>query len=1168
MGYFSYHNSQQAVRSLADQLMQKNSAHVSSHLAAFLDQPRQLVELNRLSMEAGDLDLTNFEQLEAAFFRQIQIYTAVTDLSYSNASGEVIAVGRDQLGVLTQPGSVIVWEAVGSEPKARRFYRINEQRQRLEVLHVTPNFDPRQRLWYQTAVAANQPTWSPILPALNLPVATIAITTPIYRQGAFQGVLHSDLLLSDLSLFLSSLDVSLSGQVFIIDRAGDLVATSTQEQAFIKNEQGQNLIRLPAAQSRNAITQATAQAISQRLASLKTTQLETFSFVTANQRYFVRLDAYQYQKQLDWLIVTVVPAADFMSEVKAGLRQSLLLSTLALLVSLGLAAIIARKIAQPVIALKQTAQSVAAGQIQTSSVSTYITEIESLQQSFQQMVIQLQQAFQSLRESEQKLSTFLESVPIGISVYDPSGEFVFINRKGKEIFSTDITSVEAEQLSTVYQLYVAGSDRLYPTEKLPAVRALQGEGVYVDDIEVAVAGRRIPLEVHTTPAFDQSGQVIYAINAFQDISERRQAEQAQAAFRESTDALFLVSTETGRTVDCNQRAVELFEAPSRASLINIEGHTLQKQPFTPLELAQIRQELHQNGFWSLEIEYMTRKGEPFWGLLSAKPIQVGAQTFNLVRVTDISDRKQAELALQASNARQQAILSVMPDLMYVVDANGIILEQVTVRPDIDLHAGTGLDRTTIFDVGTPQNVQRKAKAIRLALSTGQTQIYEQQIELTGQSRYEEVRCVPMSAQRVLLMFRDISDRKQTEIDLQAAKAAAESASQAKSIFIANISHELRSPLNAILGFAELLQAETTLSPQQRENAGLIYRSGQHLLNIINQVLDLAKIEANRAQLHITQVELLSLLQDLSNLFALKAEGRGLSFCFQAEAALPTGIYADEVKLRQILINLLDNACKFTEQGSVSLRVAVVDLPSEKTVKLSFAVSDTGIGISAEEQALLFQPFSQTQGGQAQQQGTGLGLHISREFVRLMGSELKVESQLGQGSTFQFELVASRVDWQLPAQPAIAPKVTGLAAGSPRYRLLIVDDNSVNRRLLAHVLSVLEVELQEAANGREALERWQTWQPHLIWMDLRMPEMDGLEATRQIRRQETYRCDRQQPLITKIVAISATGTQNLEALALQAGCDDFVEKPFQRRQIFATLQRQLGVQYRYETPSQV
>jgi signal transduction histidine kinase/CheY-like chemotaxis protein len=391
-----------------------------------------------------------------------------------------------------------------------------------------------------------------------------------------------------------------------------------------------------------------------------------------------------------------------------------------------------------------------------------------------------------------------------------------------------------------------------------------------------------------------------------------------------------------------------------------------------------------------------------------------------------------------------------------------------------------------------------------------------------------------------------------------AEEAAEAANQAKSMFLANMSHELRTPLNAILGFSQMLAREPDGTADQKEKLTIINRSGEHLLAMINDVLDLSKIEAGRVELEAEDFELKLMLEDIGRVFALRAKNDGLGFELSIDLELVRYVRADSGKLRQILINLLSNAVKFTDQGGVSLRAWSIPIPDDPAmVRLQLEVEDSGCGISPELIENIFEPFYQVSKIKTGPKGTGLGLAISRSFVEMMGGEISVDSTPGKGSLFRVELpVALAEAAAVAGAGSPAPAVVGLASGQPAWRILIVEDNLENRLLLSSLLRKAGFEIREVENGKEAITQFHEWQPHLIWMDMRMPVMDGYEATAQIRSLPGGD-------MVKIVAITASAYSEQRQDILAAGCDDLVRKPFRDHEIFESMARQLDIKYFYE-----
>ena len=717
---------------------------------------------------------------------------------------------------------------------------------------------------------------------------------------------------------------------------------------------------------------------------------------------------------------------------------------------------------------------------------------------------------------------------------------------------------------------------------------------------------------------DRDGTPIKILEINNDITEQKRAEEAlrqsenkfRAIFQQTFQFIALLQPD-GIILEINQAPLE-FSSVTRETVV---GHPLWEFPAWAATaklqtvVKKVIAQAARGRFVRSEVCVPDASGTPTTFDFSIKPIlDEDSQVVLLIAEgRDISDRKQVEEALKASE-------HALVEAQHLANLGNWSFDVVTqeVNWSDETFRIFGLDPTQPeltyeqhLQIIHPDDLEVFQRNAELAITQGRA--YEHEIRIfrpdsaavatpgaSSSMRYTlgRGRAVFNEQGQVVKLFgtvQDISDRKLAESALQQAKVAAEAANQAKSTFLANMSHELRTPLNAILGFSQLMNRDTNLSPEQHEDLSIIIRSGEHLLTLINQVLDLAKIEAGRITLNETAFDLIRLLDDLEDMFQLKAQEKGLHLICDRPTAfgIPSGgrcatrnrcddvpqyVCADQVKLRQVLMNLLSNAIKFTSEGGVSLRVASCNPKGASTGSseaeqptndrgqqtLYFEIEDTGPGIAPEELDKLFQAFVQTQTGSESQQGTGLGLIISRQFVKLMGGEITVSSAVGRGTIFKFDIHLGVADATAIKSLPPTRRVIALQPNQPSYRLLIVDDRWDNRQLLIKLLNPLGFEIKEATNGVEAIELWSNWEPHLIFMDMRMPVIDGYEATKRIK--ATI-----QGQATAIIALSASNFGEARAVVFSAGCDDFIHKPFREADIFDALHKHIGVRYVYDEP---
>lgn len=432
------------------------------------------------------------------------------------------------------------------------------------------------------------------------------------------------------------------------------------------------------------------------------------------------------------------------------------------------------------------------------------------------------------------------------------------------------------------------------------------------------------------------------------------------------------------------------------------------------------------------------------------------------------------------------------------------------------------------------------------------------------------------AQRTYDLQQEILERQQAQAALQKAKELAEQAQQeadqanhAKSVFLATMSHELRTPLNGILGYAQILNADNSLTHHQHDSIRVIRRCGEYLLTLINDILDISKIEAGRVELYPVEFYLENFISEINELFKMRASQKGLTFLYESFSPLPVVIRADEKRLRQILLNLLSNAVKFTSQGQVTFKMGVV-ANNEAMTKIRFQVADTGIGIAEADLNKIFQPFQQVGDFKYYSEGTGLGLSLTHRLISLMGGQLWVESTLGKGSVFwtelEFHVVTERGTAQfsnkeirgftIPVNSPLCKRKTTLDGKLEKCKILVVDDIENNRAVLVNFLTPLGFEVIEANDGQEGVAKAYHCHPDLIFMDLRMPMMSGLEVLQQIRKIQELQT-------IPVIIVSASVFDKHRHDSLSAGCTDFIEKPVDKSMLLERLQTYLGIEWIYQ-----
>lgn len=718
-------------------------------------------------------------------------------------------------------------------------------------------------------------------------------------------------------------------------------------------------------------------------------------------------------------------------------------------------------------------------------------------------------------------------------------------------------------------------DTVHPDDRDRAAKvwkqAVETRSLYEVEYRLrSAAGQYRHFWVRGVPLLAPDGSISEWIGTCTDIHDRKETE---AALQEQTDLLHLilnsisdglvVADEQGQFLLFNPAAEQMFGSGATETQTDEWSQRyglFQPDQITPYRADELPLVRAIRGEETKDAELFVRHaGAPdgHWVLINGKPIrdELGQLKGGVVVCRDISDRKQTELALRESEERLQAILDNSPAVVYMKDAEGRLMtinrqfeslfhlskDEIIGKRNCDLFEPELAD---IFDAND-----------RDVLAAGTAMQWEELVpQDDGMHTYLSLKFPLLTPEgtpyAVCGISTDISDRKRAEVALEQAKEAAEAANHAKSEFLANMSHELRTPLNGVIGYAQILQRAKNLSAEDRSRIEVIHQCGSHLLTLINDILDLSKIEARKVELMPTDFHFPAFLQGVAEMCRIRAELKEIQFQYESTPELPLGIRADEKRLRQVLINLLSNAIKFTDVGSVTFTVSFATAG-----KIRFQVQDTGIGIPQDKVSSIFQPFEQVSDARRQSEGTGLGLAISQEIVELMDSTIQVQSEVGVGSIFWFDVELPQADeWVKSAQVDRHGQIIGIANKQPK--ILVVDDKWENRSVISNLLGPIGFEVVEATDGNEGWQKVLEFQPDLVITDLMMSGTDGFEFINRIRASETFK-----NLI--VIVSSASVFESDQYRSIEAGGDDFLAKPVLAAELLNKLQKHLQLEWLYE-----
>ncbi|MDY6786289.1 MAG: PAS domain S-box protein [Cyanobacteriota bacterium] len=901
----------------------------------------------------------------------------------------------------------------------------------------------------------------------------------------------------------------------------------------------------------------------------------------------------------------------------------------------------------------------------------------------QEALRELQQTEQNLKESKERFRKTFDLAAVGMCLAMPGGKLLRVNASACQIFGYS----EAELLSLNFEQLTYSED--WEISQRHLCQLLSGElsHYHLEKRYLHKNGSVIWSLVSVSLLRDAQGKPLYTLSQIQDITERKRAEIALREREQFLRSIYNGVEAAVFSVDVRDDGDFCFVGlnPTLEQLSGLKSsEVVGKTPEQAFSSSTARSVLEryrtcvERGERMTYEEFLELENQENWWLTTLNPLRDEGDRIHRIIGTsiNISDRKRSEQALQQQAQREKVLVQMTQRIRQSLNVDEVLCMGVE-----EVRNYLKIDRAVIYRFNSDWSGKIIAESVNSgSLSLLNETIHDPCFENGGYEPYQRGHISAVSdinTDPIAPCYRELLLRLQVRANLvvpilqgtslwgllvahhcsqprtwqteevellrrwceQLAIAIQQSqlyhqaqiANLSKSAFLANMSHELRTPLNAILGFSQLLDRSDNLTSEQQANLAIINRSGEHLLTLINQVLDLSKIEAGRMTLQNEEFDLYRFLDEIREMFALKTERQGLQWLVDCTPNVPQFVSTDFMKLRQVLINLVGNAVKFTNEGCIALRVDLIgddrelktDDPGLRTndqelktndqglrtndpglktndpglrindqelktndqelktndqelrtndpglrtndqkMTLRFEVSDTGVGIAPDELDQLFNPFSQTSAGARSQQGTGLGLALSDRFVCLLGGQISVTSEVGKGSTFDFTLPVELAEMGILDEQKPVRRVVGLQTGQPRYKILLVDDRETNRLLLSQLLIPLGFDVEEASDGQEAIALWETWHPDLIFMDMRMPVMDGYEATRQIRQREQTGASPSSPLSTAIVAVTASVFEEDRTKVLSAGCDDFIRKPVREDSIFTVIGHHLGINYIYE-----
>ncbi len=796
-------------------------------------------------------------------------------------------------------------------------------------------------------------------------------------------------------------------------------------------------------------------------------------------------------------------------------------------------------------------------------------ELAQQNKILQQEIYERQQAEEALRHSQERIRNFFELSLIGMAIVSPLKGWIQVNNKLCDMFGY----LREEFYHKNWHELTHPDDLPANIKKFKQLLDGKSDGYTLETKFIRKNEKAIDTCLSVRSVRDTQGKLDYLVVLIEDITVRKQYNQRlEQQVRERTHDLKQANERVTTVLNSLSSTVYVSDMQSYKVLFINE---YAKKSFNNYAVGKICwQVLHpgQTGpcdFCSND-KLIKADGKPTdiytweyhdithnrWYFVQDRAIMWdGGRLVRLSVLTDITPRKRALEKLRERETHLQAIFDNAAAGIMLINANGRFTRCNAKWLEITGYKCHEIQELSYLDVTHPDDIALSRENFE-PLTRNDIDSYHIEkrfVMKAGGFFWADVSVTVVRGpngtfEEIIGVIVDITERKKAEEKLKSAKEEAEAANHAKSAFLANMSHELRTPLNAILGYTQIFNRDNSLSPKYKDGINIIERSGKHLLSLINDILELSKIEAGKLELEKTDFNFYQFIQGITDIFSLHAKQKRISFTYQLESTIPGEVHGDERRLRQIIINLLGNAVKFTETGSVTFKVSL------HNEKIGFQVIDTGIGIAPDELEKIFSPFQQAGDPNYWAEGTGLGLSITKKLVELMGGELNVESVLGQGSTFCTALVLPEVPGVAQYKPS-TDVIIGYRA-KKKFKILVVDDNLENCLVLVNLLTPLGFQVLEANSGLEGLDKVYEFQPDLIVLDLMMPGMNGFQFVRKLRKEISK---------TVVIAASASVFNHHREESLKAGCNDFIPKPISADDLLKSLQEHLKIEWIYTAP---